>query len=103
MLAHKRPATLTSAGTAILLRPDAAQVTIEYENGRPIRVDKVCLLTATPVKQAASTRISSSTSSSRDPEHMVDSQTKPPGQPLKLCRGARRGYRPLGRKIIVDT
>jgi len=113
MLAHKLARQLSLVrrnGTIPYLRPDGkTQVTVEYENGRPIRVDKILVSSQhdPSVKQSTIYEdIVEHVIKPVIPEHMVDSQTKPPlvNPTGSFAVGGPQGDTGLtGRKIIVDT
>ena len=112
MLAHKlarRLAEVRKEGILGYLRPDGkSQVTVEYENGRPLRVDTV-VISAQHAPEVTRDRIY------RDileyvvkyvvPKELLDEHTKYYVNPTgKFVVGGPQGDSGLtGRKIIVDT
>lgn len=112
MLAHKlarRLAEVRKNGTLSYLRPDGkTQVTVEYEDDRPVRVDSV-VVSAQHAPEIAHDTIE------RDiiehvikpiiPENMIDDKTKIFVNPTgRFVIGGPQGDSGLtGRKIIVDT
>ncbi|MBE3591795.1 MAG: methionine adenosyltransferase [Thermoanaerobacter sp.] len=112
MLAHKLARRLAEArknGTLSYLRPDGkTQVTVEYEDDRPVRVDSV-VVSAQHAPEVDHDTIE------RDiiehvikpiiPENMVDNRTKIFVNPTgRFVIGGPQGDSGLtGRKIIVDT
>ncbi|MFB3098269.1 MAG: methionine adenosyltransferase [Dehalococcoidia bacterium] len=112
LLAHKLVRRLTEvrkAGTLDFLRPDGkSQVSILYENGKPVRVDSVVI--STQHSEAVKTKVL------RDavieqvilpvlPKAMADRETKFHINPTgRFVVGGPQGDSGLtGRKIIVDT
>lgn len=112
MLAHKmarRLAATRKDGTVPYLRPDGkTQVTVQYEQGRPVRIDKVVVSTQHQPNVPQSTI--------RDdvleyvvkpilPQEMVDAKTEYFVNPTgSFSIGGPQGDTGLtGRKIIVDT
>ncbi|MFN2400763.1 MAG: methionine adenosyltransferase [Gemmatimonadaceae bacterium] len=112
-LAHNLTRTLSEcrkSGALPWLRPDGkAQVTVEYENGVPVRVDTIVVSTQhaedvslEELRDAVSTRIIGPSI----PPHLVDMATvklhiNPTG---RFVVGGPQGDAGLtGRKIIVDT
>jgi S-adenosylmethionine synthetase len=111
-LAHKltrRQSELRKDGTIPWLRPDAkSQVTIEYCQGRPKRVDTVLISTqhAPDVSQAEITEmVTEQIIIPALPEDMVDNQIKVFVNPTgRFVVGGPMGDAGVtGRKIIVDT
>lgn len=111
-LAHKLSMRLTEVrknGTLSYLRPDGkTQVTVEYEGGKPLRVDTVVVSTqheeSVSQEQIASD-IKKYVIGAVIPEGLLDEQTKyfinPTG---KFVIGGPEGDSGLtGRKIVVDT
>ena len=111
-LAHKLVQRLTQARRAndlTFLRPDGkSQVTVEYEQGKPVRVDAVVVSTQhsddvsqEEIKSAVREVIIGPVI----PKHMVDEQTKFHINPTgRFVVGGPHGDTGLtGRKIIVDT
>ncbi|EIV99100.1 methionine adenosyltransferase [Thermoanaerobacter siderophilus] len=112
MLAHKlarRLAEIRKNGTLSYLRPDGkTQVTVEYEDDRPVRVDSV-VVSAQHAPEVDHDTIE------RDiiehvikpiiPENMIDNRTKIFVNPTgRFVIGGPQGDSGLtGRKIIVDT
>lgn len=112
MYAHKlthRLAKVRKNGALDFLRPDGkSQVTIEYENGTPLRVDAVVVstqhkpdVTYEELREAVITEVIQKTI----PSEMIDSDTRyfinPTG---RFVVGGPMGDCGLtGRKIIVDT
>jgi len=107
-LTHKL-AEVRKKGTVDFLRPDGkSQVTIEYIDGRPARVDTVVISTQhsdkvshRDLEEAVMTEVISAVL----PESMVDKKTKYHINPTgRVVNGGPRGEAGLtGRKIIVDT
>ena len=111
-LAHKltrRQSELRKNGTISWLRPDAkSQVTIEYSQGRPKRVDTVLISTqhAPDVSQAEITEIVTEEIIMPSlPKDMVDNNLKVFVNPTgRFVVGGPMGDAGVtGRKIIVDT
>ncbi len=112
MLAHKLVAQLTKLRKQkkiTYLRPDAkSQVSVEYQNGKPVRVDAVVISTqhAPTVKQATIKKdVIAQVIKPVIPAKLLDKNTKfhvnPTGQ---FIVGGPHGDTGLtGRKIIVDT
>ena len=110
-LAHKlvrRLSEVRKSGQVNFLRPDGkSQVTVEYENDRPVRVD--CVVVST--QHSDRFRIASSTTwfckviQHVVPESLMDSRTKFHINPTgRFVVGGPMGDAGLtGRKIIVDT
>ena len=111
-LAHKLARQLTKVrkdGTLPYLRPDGkGQVTVEYDGGKPVRVDAIVLSTqhSEDVDQATIRRdLLEKVVSPVIPAHLLDENTKyfinPTG---RFVVGGPEGDSGLtGRKIIVDT
>ena len=107
-LTHKL-AEVRKKGTVDFLRPDGkSQVTIEYIDGRPSRVDTVVISTQhsdkvshRDLEEAVMTEVISAVL----PESMVDKKTKYHINPTgRFVTGGPMGDAGLtGRKIIVDT
>lgn len=111
-LAHKltrRQSELRKDGSIAWLRPDAkSQVTIEYSNGKPIRVDTVLISTqhAPDVSQNEITEIvTEQIIMPALPANMVDNKIKVFVNPTgRFVVGGPMGDAGVtGRKIIVDT
>ena len=111
-LAHKltrRQSELRKDGSIPWLRPDAkSQVTIEYSQGKPVRVDTVLISTqhAPDVSQAEITEtITDQLIMPTLPADMVDNDLKVYVNPTgRFVVGGPMGDAGLtGRKIIVDT
>ncbi|HUE98272.1 MAG TPA: methionine adenosyltransferase [Anaerolineales bacterium] len=111
-LAHKltrRQSEVRKNGTISWLRPDAkSQVTIEYSQGKPKRVDTVLISTqhASDVSQAEITEIvTEQIIIPTLPEEMVDNNLKVYVNPTgRFVVGGPMGDAGVtGRKIIVDT
>ena len=111
-LAHKLALRLTAVrkdGTLTYLRPDGkTQVTVEYDNGKPVRVDTIVVST----QHAASVELEQIREDIIDlvikpiiPADMMDAQTKIFVNPTgRFVIGGPQGDSGLtGRKIIVDT
>ena len=111
-LAHKLTRRLSAArksGELPWLRPDGkAQVTVEYENGRPKRVDTIVVSTQhspdiemTVLREEIKQRIIKPVI----PAHMLDTNTRYLINPTgRFVIGGPQGDTGLtGRKIIVDT
>jgi S-adenosylmethionine synthetase len=112
MYAHKlamQLAAVRKSQTLDFLRPDGkTQVTIEYENGRPLRIDTIVVssqhdpdVTYTHLKEAIIEEVIKKTL----PKNMIDGETRyfinPTG---RFVTGGPMGDCGLtGRKIIVDT
>ncbi|MEZ6194374.1 MAG: methionine adenosyltransferase [Planctomycetota bacterium] len=112
MLAHRlveNLANLRREGAVDWLRPDSkSQVSVEYEDGRPVRVDNVLVSTqhAEHVTQDEIRRfITEELVRSTIPAHLLDADTKFYVNPTgKFVIGGPMGDCGLtGRKIIVDT
>ncbi len=111
-LAHKltrRQSELRKSGAIKWLRPDAkSQVTIEYSNGKPVRVDTVLISTqhAPEVSQNEITEIITEELIMKTlPENLVDKNIKVFVNPTgRFVVGGPMGDAGVtGRKIIVDT
>ena len=111
-LAHKltrRQSELRKNGTLLWLRPDAkSQVTIEYSQGKPKRVDTVLISTqhAPDVSQAEITEaVTEEIIMPALPKEMVDNNLKVFVNPTgRFVVGGPMGDAGVtGRKIIVDT
>jgi S-adenosylmethionine synthetase len=112
MLAHKLVKGLSCArrdGVLDYLRPDGkSQVTVEYENGKPIRVDTVVVSTqhsSTVDSQTLKEDITDKIVSRVIPADMMDSKTRVLINPTgRFVVGGPHGDAGVtGRKIIVDT
>ena len=112
LLAHKLVRRLTEvrkAGTLDFLRPDGkSQVSILYENGKPVRVDSVVI--STQHSEAVKTKVLRDAVTEQVilpvlPKAMADRQTKFHINPTgRFVVGGPQGDSGLtGRKIIVDT
>ncbi len=112
LLAHKltaRLAQLRKSGLLPFLRPDGkSQVSVEYEGGKPIRIDTVVIstqhdpeATAMQIREEVITHVIKAVL----PEELLDSATKYHVNPTgRFVRGGPQGDCGLtGRKIIVDT
>ncbi len=112
MMAHKlvrRLSEVRRAGTLDFLRPDGkSQVSVEYVNGRPKRIDAVVVATqhsdsvSTPALRA---EVQKHVIEAVIPPEMVDSATRYHINPTgRFVIGGPHGDTGLtGRKIIVDT
>ena len=111
-LAHKLAKKLTEVrknGTLDYLRPDGkTQVTVEYEDGKPIRIDSIVVssqhdenVTVEQIKNDIIANVISPVI----PEQLMDSETKIYVNPTgRFVIGGPQGDSGLtGRKIIVDT
>jgi S-adenosylmethionine synthetase len=112
MLAHKLVKGLSCArrdGVLEYLRPDGkSQVTVEYENGKPVRVDTVVVSTqhsSTVDNQTLKEDITDKIVSRVIPADMMDSKTRVLINPTgRFVVGGPHGDAGVtGRKIIVDT
>jgi len=112
VLAHrltKRLAELRKSKALPYLRPDGkSQVTVEYENGKPVRVDSVVISTQhhPDVDQSIIVNdIIELVIKLAIPHHLLDSQTRYYVNPTgRFVIGGPQGDAGLtGRKIIVDT
>jgi S-adenosylmethionine synthetase len=105
----KKLSDVRKAGRVDWLRPDAkSQVTVQYENGRPKRIDTVLISTQhtervgrDEIAEALRELVITPTV----PAHLLDAQTKFIVNPTgKFVVGGPKGDAGLtGRKIIVDT
>ena len=111
-LAHKLARQLTKVrkdGVLKYLRPDGkTQVTVEYDNGRPVRIDTIVISTQhrEDVSMAQlRADIMKHVISSVVPAEMIDDKTKYHINPTgRFVIGGPQGDSGLtGRKIIVDT
>ncbi len=113
-MAHKlcqRLAEVRHKGIVNFIRPDGkSQVTVEYEGGRPVRVDAVVVSTqhnhdATNNQSMLREAVMECVIKTVIPSHMLDSKTKYHINPTgKFEIGGPVGDSGLtGRKIIVDT
>jgi S-adenosylmethionine synthetase len=112
MLAHKLVKGLSCArrdGVLDYLRPDGkSQVTVEYENGKPVRVDTVVVSTqhsSTVDNETLKEDITDKIVSRVIPAEMMDSKTRVLINPTgRFVVGGPHGDAGVtGRKIIVDT
>ena len=112
MLAHKLCKGLSCArrdGVLDYLRPDGkSQVSVEYENGRPVRVDTVVISTqhsSTVTNETLREDIYDRIISRVIPEELKDSRTRILINPTgRFVVGGPHGDAGVtGRKIIVDT
>ena len=112
MLAHaltRRLAACRKDGSVPQFRPDGkSQVTIEYVDGRPVRVDAIVVSTqhAPDVSSAAlETLVREAVIAKTIPSHLMDAKTKIWVNPTgRFVTGGPQGDTGLtGRKIIVDT
>jgi len=112
MLAHKLVKGLSCArrdGVLEYLRPDGkSQVTVEYENGKPLRVDTVVVSTqhgSTVDNQTLKEDITDKIVNRVIPADMMDSKTRVLINPTgRFVVGGPHGDAGVtGRKIIVDT
>jgi S-adenosylmethionine synthetase len=112
MLAHgltRRLASCRKDGTVPFFRPDGkSQVTVEYDNGSPVRVDAIVVSTqhAPEVSNATlETAVRESVIAPTIPAHLLDKNTKIWVNPTgRFVTGGPQGDTGLtGRKIIVDT
>ncbi|MEG0615100.1 MAG: methionine adenosyltransferase, partial [Oscillospiraceae bacterium] len=111
-LAHKLSKRLTDVrkdGTLTYLRPDGkSQVTIEYDNGKPIRVDTVVISTQHAAEvslEKIREDVIKEVINSVIPAELMDENTKIFVNPTgRFVIGGPQGDSGLtGRKIIVDT
>ncbi len=112
MLAHKLVKGLSCArrdGVLDYLRPDGkSQVSVEYDNGRPVRVDTVVVSTqhsAVVSRETLSEEITEKIVSRVIPTEMFDKNTRVLINPTgRFVVGGPHGDAGVtGRKIIVDT
>ena len=112
MLAHKlvrRLSEVRRAGVVDFLRPDGkSQVSVEYQNGRPKRIDSVVISTQhhdTVSTEELRKQVKKHVIDPVVPSDMVDSSTKYHINPTgRFVIGGPHGDTGLtGRKIIVDT
>ncbi|MEO0051941.1 MAG: methionine adenosyltransferase, partial [candidate division WOR-3 bacterium] len=119
VLAHKitrRLAEVRKKGILPYLRPDGkAQVTVEYEDGRPIRVDSVVIAaqhdetvldrSGKKITKTAREEIIATVAKAVIPEYYIDRQTKFfVNETGKFVIGGPQSDTGMtGRKIIVDT
>ena len=112
MLAHKLVKGLSTArrdGAMDYLRPDGkSQVSVEYDNGRPVRIDTVVVSTqhsAAVKNETLRDDIQDKIINRVIPADMVDSRTKYLINPTgRFVVGGPHGDAGVtGRKIIVDT
>jgi S-adenosylmethionine synthetase len=112
LLAHKltrRLAEVRKSGAVPFLRPDGkSQVTVEYEGGRPVRVD--CVVVSTQHSEDVSQKdlheaVMHDVIQAVIPESMMDARTHVHINPTgRFVVGGPMGDAGLtGRKIIVDT
>jgi S-adenosylmethionine synthetase len=108
-LSETRRAAWAGHGTMGYLRPDGkSQVTIQYEHGKPVRVDTVVISTQ-HAEEVSQKQIAADTLEQIIkpviPEGMLDAQTKVFVNPTgRFVIGGPMGDAGLtGRKIIVDT
>lgn len=111
-LAHalaKRLTAVRKTGLLPYLRPDGkTQVTVEYDNGRPVRVDTVVISTQHAPEAALQTireDMIREVITPTIPAHLLDNNTKIYVNPTgRFVVGGPAGDTGLtGRKIIVDT
>jgi S-adenosylmethionine synthetase len=112
MLAHKLVKGLSCArrdGVLDYLRPDGkSQVSVEYDNGRPVRIDTVVVSTqhsADVSQDTLKSDVSEKIISRVIPADMMDSKTRILVNPTgRFVVGGPHGDAGVtGRKIIVDT
>jgi S-adenosylmethionine synthetase len=112
MLAHKLVKGLSCArrdGVLDYLRPDGkSQVSVEYDNGKPIRVDTVVVSTqhsSTVTNEALREDITDKIVNRVIPQEMMDGKTRILINPTgRFVVGGPHGDAGVtGRKIIVDT
>jgi len=105
----KKLSDVRKAGRVDWLRPDAkSQVTVQYENGRPKRIDTVLISTQHTEKvgrDEIAEALRELVITPTVPAHLLDAQTKFIVNPTgKFVVGGPKGDAGLtGRKIIVDT
>jgi len=112
LLSHqlvRKVAEVRKKGELVYLRPDAkSQVTVEYDNGVPIRVDSIVISVQHDPdvnRQQIEKDIKKHVIEKVVPKHLVDSNTKIYVNPTgRFEIGGPHGDTGLtGRKIIVDT
>ncbi len=112
MLAHKlarRLSDVRRSGELNFLRPDGkSQVTVEYEDGKPVRIDAVVVSIQhhdTVSSEELREKVRKTVIDAVIPQHMVDENTKYHINPTgRFVIGGPHGDTGLtGRKIIVDT
>jgi S-adenosylmethionine synthetase len=112
MLAHKLVKGLSCArrdGVLDYLRPDGkSQVSVEYDNGRPVRIDTVVVSTqhsADVSQEQLKADVTDKVISRVIPESMMDGKTRILVNPTgRFVVGGPHGDAGVtGRKIIVDT
>jgi S-adenosylmethionine synthetase len=112
MLAHKLTRALSEgrrAGTLDFLRPDGkSQVSVEYENGKPVRVDTVVVSSqhsSAVTNESLKEGIIENVVQKVIPEGLMDGKTKILINPTgRFVVGGPHGDAGVtGRKIIVDT
>jgi S-adenosylmethionine synthetase len=112
MLAHKLTRGLSEgrrAGTLDFLRPDGkSQVSVEYDNGKPVRVDTVVVSSqhsSAVTNESLKEGIIETVVQKVIPEGLMDSKTKILINPTgRFVVGGPHGDAGVtGRKIIVDT
>src|SRR5260221_6025352 len=112
MLAHKLVRGLSERrrdGSMDYLRPDGkSQVSIEYDNGRPVRVDTIVVSTQhspTVTNDTLRDEITDKIVNQEIPKEMMDGKTRVPSNPTgRFVVGGPHGDAGVtGRKIIVDT
>jgi S-adenosylmethionine synthetase len=112
MLAHKLTRGLSDgrrAGTLDFLRPDGkSQVSVEYDNGKPVRVDTVVVSSqhsSAVTNEALKEGIIETVVNKVIPEGLMDAKTKILINPTgRFVVGGPHGDAGVtGRKIIVDT
>jgi S-adenosylmethionine synthetase len=112
MLAHKLVKGLSCArrdGVLEYLRPDGkSQVSVEYDNGRPVRIDTVVVSTqhsADVTQETLKQDVTEKIVSRVIPAEMMDSKTRILVNPTgRFVVGGPHGDAGVtGRKIIVDT
>ncbi len=112
MLAHgltRRLAACRKDGSVPFFRPDGkSQVTVEYDNGKPVRVDAIVVSTQ-HAPEVSNTELEAAVRESvikpTIPAHLLDKDTKIWVNPTgRFVTGGPQGDTGLtGRKIIVDT
>jgi S-adenosylmethionine synthetase len=112
MLAHRLCRGLSCArreGVLDYLRPDGkSQVSVEYENGKPVRVDTIVVSSQHSASVGASQmreEVTETIVTKAVPGHLIDSTTRILVNPTgRFVVGGPQGDAGLtGRKIIVDT